>query len=64
MGKIGGPQQKKGTWNATKQVCNPGIVIFFGVAKAKYKTLNLDIITTVNENGKAVRKRAKGTIRV
>jgi hypothetical protein len=62
--KLGGPQQRKGTWNATKQACNPGVVIFFGVAKEKYKTLNLDIITTVVENGKTVRQRAKGTIKV
>jgi hypothetical protein len=62
--KLGGPQQRKGTWNTTKQACYLGVVIFFGVAKEKYKTLNLDIITTVVEAGKTVRKRAKGTINV
>jgi hypothetical protein len=60
--KIGGPQQRKGTWNATNQKCY--MPLTFASADKKYKTLNLDIIATVVENGQTVRKRAKGTITV
>jgi hypothetical protein len=60
--KIGGPQQRKGTWNATSQVCY--VPITFASGSKKYKTLNLDIIATVVENGQTLRKRAKGTIMV
>jgi len=58
--RIGGPKQRKGFWNTTSQVCYIG-VSFSSVGK-RYKTLNLDVIATVDENGKAERKRAKGTI--
>lgn len=60
--KFGGPKQGKGTWNTTSQVCYVGV--WLSSINKKYKTLNLDIITTLIENGKPVRKRAKGTIRV
>jgi hypothetical protein len=60
--KLGAPKQRKGTWNATTQSCYVYVADFFGGADKKYKTLNLDIITTVVENGQTVRKRAKGTI--
>jgi len=60
--KIGGPTQKSGTWHSTSQKCF--LEIRFYRHKIKHKTLNLDVIATVVENGKAVRKRAKGTIYV
>ena len=60
--KIGGPQRRKGTWNATSQVCY--VPVTFASGDKKYKALNLDIIASMVENGQTVRKRAKGTIMV
>ena len=59
--KIGGPKQSKGTWNTVSKACYMSVNL--PSINKKYKTLNLDVITTLNENGKAVPKRAKGTIR-
>jgi hypothetical protein len=59
--KIGGPQQRAGTWNTASQVCYLGVT--FTSTNKKYKTLNLDVIATLVESGESVRKRAKGTIR-
>jgi hypothetical protein len=59
--KIGGPTQRKGYWNTTSQVCY--IEVGFNSSGKKFKTLSLDIIAKVVENGQTVRKRAKGTIR-
>ncbi len=60
--KIGGPQQGKGHWNTVSQVCY--VSVAFASANKRYKTLNLDIIATLIEDDKPVRKRAKGTIHV
>jgi len=59
--KIGGPTQGKGLWNTTSQVCSVSAQV--SSTDKRYKTLTMDIIATVVENGKTVRKRAKGTIR-
>lgn len=59
--KIGGPTQGKGFWNTTSQVCYVSAQV--KSSDKRYKTLNIDIIATVVESGKTVRKRAKGTIR-
>lgn len=59
--KIGGPTQGKGFWNTTSQVCYVSAQV--SSTDKRYKTLTMDIIATVVENGKTVRKRAKGTIR-
>jgi hypothetical protein len=40
------------------------VSVAFASANKKYKTLNLDIIATLIEDGKPVRKRAKGTMHV
>ncbi len=59
--KIGGPRQRAGTWNSVSSVCYIGVS--FNASGKKYKTLDLDVITTLDEGGgKIVRKRAKGTI--
>jgi hypothetical protein len=60
--KISGPKQRTGSWNATNQACYIGIQFSQKDKDKKYKTLNLDIITTLLENNQTVRKRAKGTI--
>jgi len=57
--KLGGPKQRKGFWNTTSKVCY--IELGF-TSTGKFKTLNLDVIATLPENGKTVRKRAKGWI--
>jgi len=58
--KIGGPTQGKGVWNTTTQGCDIGVQL--NSIDKKYKTLTMDIIATVVENGQTVRKRATGTI--
>lgn len=59
--KIGnGPKQRAGFWNTTSQVCYSELV--FNSSGKKFKTLNVDVIAKVLEDGKWVRKRAKGTI--
>ena len=58
--KIGGPKQKKGTWDATSNTCST--LVQFGSSDKKFKTLNIDIIATLPEGGQTVRKRAKGFI--
>ena len=58
--QLGAPKQRAGFWNSNSKVCY--ISVNFVSSDKKFKTLNLDIIATVEENGKAVRKRAKGTI--
>ena len=59
--KIGsGPRQRSGTWNSNSHVCY--ISVNFVSTGKKFKTLNLDIITTLDQGGQVVRKRAKGTI--
>ena len=58
--KIGGPTQGKGVWSTTNQVCS--ISVQLSSVDKQYKTLTMDIIATVVENGQTVRKRAKGTI--
>jgi hypothetical protein len=59
--KIGGPKLSKGTWQGAQ-----GCYFYskFISINKKYRTLNLDIIASVIEDGKPVRKRAKGTIHV
>ena len=58
--KIGAPKQRAGFWNSNSQVCY--IELVFVSSGKKFKTLNVDVITKIVENGKWVRKRAKGTI--
>ena len=58
--KIGGPTQVKGVWSTTGQVCT--ISVQLSSVGKQHKTLTMDIIATVVENGQTVRKRAKGTI--
>jgi len=60
--KIGGPKQKTGTWNTTSNTCYT--LVQFNSSDKKFKTLNVDIIATLPEGGKTVRKRAKGFIYV
>ena len=60
--KIGGPSLSKGTWQSSQQRCY-FYSQFISINK-KYRTLNLDTIATLIEDGKPVRKRAKGTIHV
>ncbi len=59
--KIGGPQRRGGYWNSNSKQCY--IEVGFN-STAKYKTLNIDVIATLPEDGKMVRKRAKGWIYV
>ena len=60
--KIGGPKQVKGTWNTTSNKCSTQVQ--FNSSDKKFKTLNIDVIATLPEGGKTVRKRAKGFIYV
>jgi hypothetical protein len=55
-----GPTQRSGTWNSVSNACY--ISANFNSANKKYMTLNLDIIATLEESGRQVRKYAKGTI--
>lgn len=65
--KIGGPKQVTGTWNTVSKVCyiRPNFVSNNVKNKeVQFKTLNLDIIATLEVGAKMVRKHAKGTIDV
>lgn len=55
-----GPKQRSGTWNSVSKVCYIGVN--FVSANKKFVTLNVDIIATLEENGRQVRKFAKGRI--
>lgn len=60
--KIGnGFQSKKGVWSANSNRCV--LEHQFSNSQNHYKTLNIDVIATLQEGGQAVRKRAKATIR-
>jgi hypothetical protein len=56
----GGPKQRDGKWDPARNACV--VEVRFTSEGVKYRTLNLDTITTVVENGQIIRKRAKGTI--
>ena len=58
--KLGDPKQRFGIWNPNSKVCY--ISTNFYSSETKFRTLNLDIIATLDQNGTLVRKRAKGTI--
>jgi hypothetical protein len=59
--KIGdGPKQRAGFWNTTSQVCYTELVL--NSSSKKFKTLNIDVIAKIVEDGKWVRKRAKASI--
>jgi hypothetical protein len=58
--KLGDAKQRAGTWNPNSKVCY--ICTNFYSSDTKFRTLNLDIIATLDQNGTLVRKRAKGTI--
>ncbi len=60
--KIELQRQTQGSWSSTSQSCT--LRLAFGGADNRYKTLNLDVITSQMVNGSRVRKRAKGTIEV
>lgn len=61
--KIGdGPKQRAGFWNTTSQVCYTELL--FNSSGKKFKTLNIDVIAKIVEDGKWVRKHAKGSIYV
>ena len=60
--KIELQRQTQGSWSASRQSCT--LRLAFGGADNRYKTLNLDIITSQMVNGSRVRKRATGTIEV
>lgn len=60
--KIGsGFQSKKGVWSANSNRCV--LEHQFSNGEHRYKTLNIDVIATVQEGSQTVRKRAKATIR-
>ena len=56
----GGPKQRDGRWDPASNACV--VEVRFTSEGVKYRTLNLDTITTIVENGQIIRKRAKGTI--
>ena len=58
--RIGDPKQRAGTWNSTSKVCY--IRANFVSKDTKFRTLNLDVIATLDQGGTVVRKHAKGTI--
>jgi len=58
--KIEVQRQTQGSWSAASQSCT--LRLAFGGADNRYKTLNLDVISSQMVNGSRVRKRAKGTI--
>ena len=58
--KLGDPKQHVGFWNSNSKVCYIGVN--FVSAETKFRTLNIDVIATLDQNGTMVRKRAKGTI--
>jgi hypothetical protein len=60
--KIELQRQTQGSWSASSQSCT--LRLAFGGADKRYKTLNLDVITSQMVNGNRIRKRAKGTIEV
>jgi len=55
-----GPKQRDGKWDPAINACL--LDVRFTSEGVKYRTLNLDTIATVVENGQIIRKRAKGTI--
>jgi len=55
-----GAKQRDGKWDQASNTCL--LEVRFTSEGVKYRTLNLDTITTVVENGQIIRKRAKGTI--
>lgn len=60
--KIGaGFQSKKGVWSTNSNRCF--LEHQFSNGENHYKTLNIDVIATLQEGSQAVRKRAKATIR-
>jgi hypothetical protein len=60
--KLGGPQSKKGTWQPGGKACALELV-FFGKPESIYKTINVDVITTLAQGGQTTRKRAFASIR-
>lgn len=65
--QIGSPKQVTGTWNTVSKVCyiRPNFVSNNVKNKeVQFRTLNMDIIATLDEGGKTVRKHARGTIDV
>ena len=59
--KIGAPSSKKGTWSANQNKCV--LEHQFIDIDHHYKTLNIDVIATLQEGSQAVRKRARASIR-
>jgi hypothetical protein len=60
--KIGnGFQSKKGVWSTNSNRCV--LEHYFSNGQHHYKTLNIDVIATLQEGSQTVRKRAKATIR-
>jgi hypothetical protein len=59
--KLGGPASKQGTWGANQSRCY--LEHQFGNGEHHYKTLNIDIIASLQEGSQTVRKRAHAVIR-
>ena len=55
-----GPKQRDGKWDPASNTCV--LEVRLTSEGVKYRTLNLETITSVVENGQIIRKRAKGTI--
>jgi hypothetical protein len=60
--KIEVQRQTEGSWSSAGQSCT--LRLAFAGTDNRYKTLNLDVITSQMVNGSRVRKRAKGTMEV
>ncbi|MET0332721.1 MAG: hypothetical protein ABW190_00500 [Rhizobacter sp.] len=59
--KIDGFKSKKGVWSVNSNRC--ALEHQFSNGQNHYKTLNIDVIASYQENGQHVRKRAKAAIR-
>jgi len=59
--KLGGPSSKQGAWGANQGRCY--LEHQFGNGEHHYKTLNIDVIASLQEGSQTVRKRAYAVIR-
>lgn len=59
--RIGTPLSKKGTWSNNQNRCF--LEHQFIDTQHRYKTLNIDVIASLQEGSQAVRKRARASIR-
>lgn len=59
--KIGTPASKAGAWSANQNRCF--LELQFSNGTQRYKTLNIDIIASLQTGSQTVRKRAHGAIR-